>query len=475
MARPAAGAYPRVCAKLNGHVALIPDDWSNGMNQSRPQKKLRFLSSWLIIGGALLVFTGCNSEPPSAATRAEPLGDYRGDKPGVTRRITVDDLPQPFASESANNGPRMVARPADAWPQVPEGFKVDQYATGLDNPRLVRTAPNGDFFIAESRPSRIKLLRGFGKDGQAEQVEVFANDLRQPFGIAFYPPGPEPQFVYVANTDSVVRFPYVRGDLKARGPAEVVVPDLPGGGRLRGGGHWTRDIAFSLDGKKMYVSVGSRSNADDTDDNPAEFHRACILEADPDGKNLRVYAWGIRNPVGIAVHPQTGEVWASVNERDGLGDDLPPEYITHIEEGGFYGWPWYYIGGHQDPQHKGKHPELKDKVIVPDVLIQSHSASLQMLFYEGEQFPSQYRGHVFAAEHGSWNRAVRTGYKVIQVPVTKGRATGEYVDFLTGFVTPSGDVWGRPVGVAVASDGSMVVTDDGSNSVWRVRYVGEER
>jgi len=253
----------------------------------------------------------------------------------------------------------------------------------------------------------------------------------------------------------------------------MVIRELPGGGRLRGGGHWTRDIAFSLDGKKLFVSVGSRSNVDDTDNNPAEFHRADILEANPDGTGLRVYAWGIRNAVGIAIHPQTGVLWASVNERDELGDNLPPDYVTHVEEGGFYGWPWYYIGGNQDPRHKGKHPELKDKVIVPDVLVQPHNASLEMVFYQGNQFPPHYQGDIFAAQHGSWNRAVRTGYEVIRVRMKNGRATGEYEDFLTGFVAPNGNVWGRPVGVAVAKDGSLFVSDDGSNTIWRVSYTAK--
>jgi len=277
----------------------------------------------------------------------------------------------------------------------------------------------------------------------------------------------------VANTDSVVRFAYENGALKANGPARMVIRDLPGGGRLRGGGHWTRDIGFSLDGRKLFVSVGSLSNVDDTDNNQAEFHRADILESNPDGTGLRVYAWGIRNAVGIAIHPQTGALWASVNERDELGDNLPPDYVTHVEEAGFYGWPWYYIGKNPDPRHKGKHPELKDKVIVPDVLVQPHNASLEMVFYEGNQFPPDYRGDIFAAQHGSWNRAVRTGYEVIRVRMKDGRATGEYEDFLTGFVTANGNVWGRPVGVAVAKDGSLFVSDDGSNAVWRVSYAGK--
>jgi len=257
--------------------------------------------------------------------------------------------------------------------------------------------------------------------------------------------------------------PYENGDMKARGAPETIIPSLPRGG------HWTRDVAFSLDGRKMYITVGSRSNVDGQN----EFHRANVLEANPDGSGLRVYASGIRNPAGIAVHPQTGEVWVSVNERDDLGDNLPPDYITHVKDGGFYGWPWYYIGGHQDPRHKGKHPELKDKVIVPDVLIQPHNASLGLTFYDGKQFPAEYSGHIFAAQHGSWNKAARTGYEVIRVPIKNGQATGEYEDFLTGFVTPNGQVWGRPAGVAVASDGSLMVTDDGSESVWRVSYVGK--
>jgi glucose/arabinose dehydrogenase len=445
------------------------------MNRHFSALAIKAAGASLLIGCSVLALAACLGSDKGVPPRQGVFTDYRGEKPGVVHQITVADLPQPYATTSVDNGPRLVSRPADAWPQAPAGFKVDLYATGLTNPRLVRAAPNGDLFVAESEPGRLKVFRGVGKDGKAEKMEVFATGLRQPFGIAFYPPGPNPKFIYVANTDSVVRFPYENGDLKARAPEQTIVPDLPGGGRLRGGGHWTRDIAFSLDGKKMYVSVGSRSNVDDADNNPIEFHRADILVANPDGTNLRVYAWGIRNPVGIAVHPQTGEVWASVNERDELGDNLPPDYITHVEEGGFYGWPWYYIGPHQDPRHQGMHPELKEKVIVPDVLIQAHSASLQMLFYDGEQFPEAFRGSVFAAEHGSWNKAVRTGYKVISVPIKNGRATGEYVDFLTGFVTPGGDVWGRPVGVAVAKDGSLIVTDDGSESIWRVSHVANPR
>jgi len=434
-----------------------------------------FAAILVILIGAyfLLAATVDGTKALNVITGKAAFADYTQQKPGAFRKITLADLPEPFASESVDNGPAETARPSDAWPQTLPGFKVELYATGLNYPRLMRTAPNGDIFLAESRSGEIKVFRGLTSDGKAQQTEVFATGLKRHFGIAFYPPGPDPQWVYVGNTDSVVRFPYKKGDMKASGPQQVIVAELPGGGQLRGGGHWTRDIAFSRDGKKMYVSVGSRSNHDDMDDNPAELHRADILEFNPDGTGFRIYAAGIRNAVGIAVQPETGDLWCSVNERDTLGDDLVPDYITHVQDGGFYGWPWFYMGGNWDPKHKGKHPELKDKVITPDVLLQSHFASLEMTFYEGKQFPAEYKGDIFAAEHGSWNRKKRTGYEVVRVPLTKGKATGEYEDFLTGFVTADGKVWGRPVGVTVGNDGSLFVSDDASKSIWRVSYAGK--
>jgi glucose/arabinose dehydrogenase/cytochrome c2 len=397
-----------------------------------------------------------------------PFIDFRFEKPGNVRKIAVNDLPAPYATDTANNGPELVARPEGAWPKAPAGFTVQLYTTGLDNPRLIRTAPNGDFFLAESSGGNIKIFRGITADGKPKQTSVFATGLNRPYGIAFYPPGDNPQWVYVGNTNSVVRFPYKNGDLQATGPAQHVA-DLP-----FGGGHWTRDVQFSADGKKMFVAVGSGSNVDDPDTTPGEKNRADILEFNPDGTAMRVYAYGIRNAGGgLAIQPKTGVLWCSVNERDGLGDNLVPDYITHVEEGGFYGWPWYYMGDHQDPRHQGKHPELKDKVIVPDVLLQPHYASLEMLFYEGSEFPADYRGDIFAAEHGSWNRSVRAGYEVIRVPMHHtDHASGEYEDFVTGFAVDNGHVWGRPVGITVASDGSLLVTDDGSNSIWRVVYTG---
>jgi glucose/arabinose dehydrogenase len=397
------------------------------------------------------------------------LGDWTTDAPLVRRRITVADLPAPYATRSVDAGSHVASRPSGAWPKVPPGFRVEEFQTGLSDPRLIRTAPNGDVFVAESRPGRIRVLRARDGAARAQVNEVFASGLDRPFGIAFYPPGSDPKYVYVGETGRVVRFAYGSGDLRARGKPEVIVPDIPSGGLLRGGGHWTRDLAFSNDGRKLYVSVGSHSNVQEGG-RPDETRRADILEYNPDGTGFRIFASGIRNAVGIAVHPATGDLWASVNERDDLGDDLVPDYVTRVKDGGFYGWPWYYIGAHQDPRHPGAHPELKGRVLVPDVLLQSHTASLEMCFYTGRQFPAEYSGDAFAAQHGSWNRSRKTGYKVIRVPLKNGVPTGEYEDFLTGLVGPGGDVWGRPVGVAVARDGSLLVSDDGGDLVWRVAY-----
>jgi glucose/arabinose dehydrogenase len=431
----------------------------------------------LVVAGAwsiLLVTAAADGPRPPGdiLTGKAALGDWTSDAPGIRRKIALADLATPYDTPSANNHPKMVKRPEWAWPKVPEGFEVTEFTTGLIEPRVIVRAPNGDLFLAESRASRLHVFRDADGDGRPEANAIFTTGLDRPFGIAFYPPRPEPRYVYVANTGSVVRFPYQNGDLKARGEVETIVKEIPSGDEeVGGGGHWTRDLEFAPDGKTLYVSVGSRSNVSD---DANERRRADILAFDPDGQHERIHASGLRNAVGLATHPKTGQLWASVNERDELGDHLVPDYITHIEEGGFYGWPWYYLGPHQDPRHRGKHPELKDRVIVPDVLLQSHSASLDMTFYDGTQFPEAYRLDANAAEHGSWNRTRRTGYKVIRVPMKDGKATGEYEDFLVGFVTKDGDVWGRPVGVAAAKDGSLMITDDGSGTVWRVAYVGKK-
>jgi len=411
-------------------------------------------------------------------------------KPGTFRKISPSDLPKPFATKSVSTRSKIVPRPAGAMPLAPPGFHVGLFAEGLVMPRVLRVAPNGDIFVVETQLGQVRVFRGITADGKPRESSIFATGFHEPYGMVFYPPGNNPQWLYIANTDSVVRFAYKAGDMKARGKAETVIAVVPSsrprdidafraydaavykGEAPPDHGHWTRDLAFSLDGKRLFVGVGSASNVDDPDDHPSETRRADILEYTPDGKFVKVYAAGIRNPSGIAVNPTTGQLWCSVNERDGLGDDLVPDYISHVEEGGFYGWPWYYMGANPDPRHEGKHPELKDKVIVPDVLLQSHTASLQMTFYEGTEFPAEYRGDIFASEHGSWNRLVRSGYEVVRVPLKNGKSDGTYEDFLTGFLTPKGDVWGRPVGVTAAPDGSLLVSDDGSGSIWRISYTG---
>ena len=441
----------------------------------RPYRTL----SALVAASAFIALTATAQTKPVLTGQAA-FTDAAHESPGIRRHLTAADLPAPAPEQSVDNGPTVVPRPSNAWPKAPAGFKVDLYATDLDNPRLMRTAPNGDIFLAESGTGKIKVFRGVGPDGKAQQVSTFATGLHQPFGIAFYPLGPNPQYLYIGDTDQIVRFPYHNGDLKATGEM-VNIAELPGGGRLRGGGHWTRDLVFSKDGTKLFASVGSHSNVDDMDTHPEEYHRADVLEFTPTGKFVKVYASGLRNCVGESINPTTGELWCSTNERDGLGNNLVPDYVTHVQEDGFYGWPWYYFhgtagqagGGLQDPRHPGKHPELESKVITPDILVNPHFASLEMLFYDGKQFPAEYHGDGFAAEHGSWNRAQRSGYEVVRLPMKNGHATGEYEDFLTGFVNPDGTVWGRPVGVTVANDGSLYVSDDGSRSIWHVSYVGK--
>jgi glucose/arabinose dehydrogenase len=411
------------------------------------------------------------------------FGDWRADQPGVIRLIRPEDLPKPGATPSTANVSHVVPRPSTAMPQVPAGFRVELFAEGLSGPRQMRVAPNGDIFVAETRAGRIRVLRAPDGNPRASTSEIYASGLGQPFGIAFFPNGDNPQWVYVANTDGVVRFPYKAGDLKAAEKSEIVVAQLP-----HGYGHSTRDIAFTNDNKRMLVSVGSASNDGEGMASPpgglqswsgehplgagwgSETDRADVLMFDPDGKRLGIFATGIRNCVGLAVHPATADVYCSTNERDGMGDNLVPDYVTRVREGAFYGWPWFYIGSNEDPRHIGRRPDLKGKVTVPDVLIQPHSASLGLTFYSGNAFPAEYVGDGFAAEHGSWNRSNRTGYKVVRIRLKDGVPTGEYQDFVTGFVIDDSKVWGRPVGVAVAHDGALLVSEDGNGTIWRVTH-----
>jgi glucose/arabinose dehydrogenase len=413
-----------------------------------------------------------------ALTGGAAFGDWRTDRPGLVRHIRPSDLPKPGATASSANVSHVVRRPDAAIPLVPAGFKVELLAEGLTGPRQMRTAPNGDIFIAETRANRIRVLRLSEDGAKPVKNDIYAGGLNRPFGIAFFP-SDKPQWVYVANIDSVVRFRYESGDLKATGKLETVVADLP-----HAPGHSTRDIVFAKDSKRMLVSVGSASNdAEGTRSSPAdaaksalgaslgeEARRADVLSFSPDGTDAKIFATGIRNCVGLAIHSGTGDAYCSTNERDGFGDDLVPDYVTRVREGAFYGWPWFYIGRHEDPYHAGERPDLKDKVTVPDVLIQAHSASLGLTFYDAAAFPAEYRGDGFAAEHGSWNRAKRTGYKVIRIRMKDGVPTGEYEDFMTGFVVNDSDVWGRPVGVTVARDGALLVSEDGNGTIWRITH-----
>ncbi|MEP0320686.1 PQQ-dependent sugar dehydrogenase [Bauldia litoralis] len=407
-------------------------------------------------------------------------GNWKDDAPGVWRKIVVDDLPSPGASSSSSNAPGLVSRPDEPGLKTIDGFTAEMVADGFAQPRVIRTAPNGDLFIADSSANEIRVLR-IGDDSSPQEDSVFASDLDQPYGIAFYPNGDNPEWVYVANTDSVVRFPYSSGDLKATGAAETVVAELPTGY------HWTRDLAFSSDGSKLFVAVGSGSNiAEQVRGEPeggldafaasqplgamwgAETDRGAVLAFNPDGTDRRIFATGIRNCSGLATQPATGVLWCVTNERDGLGDNLPPDYATAVGEGQFFGWPWFYIGNNEDPRLAGERPDLAGKVTVPDVLFQPHSAPLGITFYDGDTFPADYAGDAFVAMHGSWNRGKRTGYKIVRLDFENGEATGAYQDFVTGFVESAKSVWGRPVGVAVGNDGALYFTEDGSGSIWRV-------
>ena len=420
-------------------------------------------------------------------TGAAAYGDWRTDSPGVVRKITPAGLPRPLATPPSAQPSALVKRVTGALPKAPAGFTVTAFAD-LDAPRQIRVAPNGDIFVAETAAGRITVLRATAGAAKAESSTVFASGLREPFGIAFWP-ARDPKWVYVANTNSVVRFPYKSGDLKAGGAPQEIVQQLA----ASTGGHTTRDIAVSADGKTLLVSIGSGSNVADgmpkkTPEETAawakdhalgaawgrEEGRADVIAIYPDGSGKSVFATGIRNCVSLTINPTTNQPWCAVNERDSLGDDLPPDYVTRVKAAAFYGWPWYYIGDHEDPRLKDQRPDLAGKITVPDVLIQPHSAPLGLAFYEARNgiaaFPSSYLGDAFVSLHGSWNRSKRTGYKVVRLKLTNGVPDGSYEDFLTGFVVDDRGVWGRPVGVAVAKDGALLVTDDGSGIVWRVAY-----
>lgn len=445
-----------------------------------------------IVAFALCGFALLNADQAFAQQlRGEAaMGDWRSDKPGVRRLLTLQDLPA--VAKPTYGMAQVVPMPAGARPQVPDGFTAERVTTDTQHPRVIRVAPNGDLFIADSMSNQVRVLRVPAGSAKPERDVVFATGLKQPYGIAFYPLGSNPRWVYVANSDGVVRFPYKSGDLKASGKPERIIEGIPWVH------HYGRDIAFSPDGKRLYLGVGSGSNVA-LDMFPAPYWsmvpephfvvgieawakerplgsawdteelRADVLSFDPEGRNMKIVATGLRNCAALTLQPATGQLWCAVNERDELGDNTPFEYATHVVEGSFYGWPWYYLGANQDPRHAGERADLKDKITVPDVLMQAHSAPLQITFYQGDNFPAEYKGSAFVTLHGSWNRDHRTGYKVVRLLFdASGKPTGEYEDFMTGFVVSDTEVWGRPVGVAVAKDGSLFVTEDGNGTIWRV-------
>lgn len=424
------------------------------------------------------------------AQRTEPLmgaaalRGWESDAPGVRRHIKPSDMPAPPTDtgpeKSVARTAKVVAPPQGALPKVPDGFAVEVFARGFKQPRTLRVAPNGDVFLSESGAGKVLVFRA-SAGGAPAKPEVFAEKLDRPYGIVFHPPA-DPRYVYVAAANQVVRYPYRSGASKATGSAQVIVHNIP---TER---HWTRDLAISRDGKRMFLAVGSASNLgvggmpdmtpekmrqhEKTHGRGAgwgkEQNRAVVRMFDPEGKSVRNYATGLRNCSGLAMQPGTDNLWCVVNERDHLGPDLVPDHMVLLQDGGFYGWPWYYIGANEDPALKGKRPDLKDHVRVPEVLIPAHSSALSAAFYDGDAFPAEYRGDAFVALHGSHSRPDRTGYKVIRVRMKDGSPTGEFEDFMTGFIVDNDSVWGRPAGVAIARDGTLLVSDDANGTIFRV-------
>jgi glucose/arabinose dehydrogenase len=398
----------------------------------------------------LIAMLSLISRPAALAQTSEAVGHHE---------IKPSQLPPPGATRASTNPPDIVSRPANAKLTLPPGFEINTWAEGgLENPRWLALAPNGDVFLAESYAGRILVFRDTGKSGKADERFVFASGLLLPFAMAFHG-----EYLYVGLTNSVVRFHCTPGQTKAQGAAEKVA-GLPGRGYRE---HWSRNVLFTPDGNKMIVTVGSQSN-----DSPGEdARRAAISEFNPDGSGHRLLATGTRNPIGAKFYPGTNELWAVVQERDELGDDLVPDYLTRIQDGGFYGWPYAYIGPHADP-HNPDRPDLVKRTLTPDVLFQSHSAPMDVVFYEGKMFPKEYNGDAFVSFHGSWNRSKRTGYKIVRVHFQGGKPAGGYDDFITGWMLSpeSRQVWGRPVGMLVLKDGSLLIADDGGNKIWRVTY-----
>jgi glucose/arabinose dehydrogenase len=384
--------------------------------------------------------------------------------PGTRIQMRVEDLPAPNATPSTANPPQAVAPPEGAALTAPPGFDVSVFADGLEDARWMAVAENGDVFLAQPSSGQVTLLRDTNGDGKADAKSVFAGGLSQPHGLAI-----RGGYLYIGDTEGVWRVPYRAGQEKAEAKPQLITPEGAFGG---GNGHWTRNLAFSPDGTRFYVAIGSGTNI-----GIEKPPRATVQEFSADGKPLGTYASGLRNPVGISFYPGSEDLFVVVNERDTLGDGLVPDYLTHLVRGGFYGWPYSYIGAHPQPGFADKAPELVKQAIVPDLLFKSHSAPLGLVFYEGAQFPAEYKGSAFVALHGSWNAKEPRGYMVVRVPFEAGRPKGYYESFLTGFrlqgqkgFGSQAQVWGRPAGLAVAHDGTLLVADDVGNKIWRVSY-----
>jgi glucose/arabinose dehydrogenase len=368
-------------------------------------------------------------------------------------------LPPPFHTPSATNRPQVIDRPDGAQLRVPQGFSIEEYASGFNKPRIMLYTPTGEILVTESEPNgTVTVLYDKNNDFKADKErKVLIGGLDRPYGMAFWK-----DYLYVAETTSLKRYKY---DAKALsvGKGEEIV-NMAGFGK----GHWTRSLTFDPKGEKFFLGIGSESNVSPGE--PAQ--RAAISRCNPDGSGCELFATGTRNPTSIYFYPGTDVLWASVQERDGLGDDLVPDYFTHIQQGGFYGWPYAYFGPHEDPRNKGQKPDLVKKTITPDVSLGAHTAVIDWKFYTGKQFPAKYQGGAFLALHGSWNRSQRVGQSVAFVPYKDGKPAGPLESFLTGWMLDPGkrEVWGRPTGVMVMKDGSLLVSDDGGNKIWRISY-----
>lgn len=435
---------------------------------------------------ALLALGACvhTGDAPRPGIVDPIMSGWTADAPGVVRHIRVADLPAPEAGndpeKSVAKPATVVPRPEGVLPNVPDGFDVQVLASGFDKPRTLRMAPNGDLFLSESGAGRVLVFRK-GATGFAATPAVFAEGLDRPYGIVFVPAS-NPRYVYVAAANQVVRYPYRNGDTRASSSAQVIVADIP----IKR--HWTRDLAVSPDGQRLFVAIGSASNlgvASMADMSPAQIrawerthgrgaawgeeeNRAVVRTFDLEGRQVRNYATGLRNCSGMAIQPGSGALWCVVNERDHVGPYLVPDFMARVDDGAFFGWPWYYLGGREDPALVGKRPDLKSMVRTPEVLFQAHSSALALAFYDRDAFPAEYRGDAFVALHGSHSRPEMTGYKVVRVRMQGGQPAGAYEDFMTGFVRDNTTVWGRPAGVAVDHEGALLVSDDANGTVYRV-------